>query len=193
MSEEIKSASGGPVGAPRTTVLGTAPALTQEEIKAANDRTKERLDTVAREKMERGRAARIDSKATTAGHKGKHADEPHKPYEMEAAKVGKPIPAGPKGGIEIDPANKGTATDIVFPGGFGPGSPMHADDIGGALPVNPPDAAGTIRTVADGDQKPKKVEGDPGAMKGKEAHTGEDANIAPGIPAIAGPESKTGE
>lgn len=166
---------------------GTPPSAA--DTKAANKSLLANMEQSQAEKEGRQRAQSTDSKLTTAGHLGKRPDEPHKPYEMESVKTGKPLPtkAAEKGLVEIDPGNKGEATDIVNPAGFLPGSGMHTVGGGASLAH---DQHGTIAAtaaandVAPGDNKTPagkkpdaKLEGDPGAAEAAERHAGENAEI----------------
>jgi hypothetical protein len=175
-----KSASGGPKGAP--VARQSEPATTAEETRKANDDLRKSIDAGANERAERQRAASLNSKATTDAHLGKRPDEPHKPREMEAIKVGKPVPVKEHQGVGIDPAKKGVTTDIVLPGGYPPSSPMHHED-GPQVPAHAPDAAGTIAAVAEAtDGQSVKVVGDPNAQAGKDAHAGENAKQPDALP-----------
>lgn len=185
MAEENKS--------PKGADAGTAPSAA--DTKAANKSLADRMIADQNEREARIRAQSTDSKLTTADHLGKRPDEPHKPAEMEAVKVGKALPtkAAEKSLVEIDPAGKGEATDIVNPGGFLPGSGMHA--VGG-VPAHGHDMAGTIAAtaeaneVAPGDNKTPagnkanaETPADPGMAEAAERHAGEGAEI----PALINP------
>lgn len=171
----------------KTADAGTAPSAA--DTKAANKSLAEKIMADQNEREAKQRAQSTDSKLTTSDHLGKRPDEPHKSDEMEAVKTGKALPtkAAEKGLIEIDPAGKGEATDVVNPAGFLPGSAMHS---AGGVPAFGHDMAGTIAATAaatgvePGDNKTPagnkpdaEIKPDPGMAEAAKRHAGENADI----------------
>jgi len=102
----------------------------------------ERIKNSQRDMTKEDAAVTINSKLTTKAHLGGHPDEPDKPEDQEARKVGRPQEKQPVETVEVTTTEGGEATDsvVIRPEAAAP-APHPARHVN--------DAIGTAAVVAE--------------------------------------------